>query len=163
MIYSLFVLLPREPVHCSMSSSKCCFLTCIYVSQKAGKVVWNSHLFKNFPVCCDPHKGFHIVNEAEVDAFLEFLCFFYDTEDFVNLNSGSSVVSESSLYIWKFSVHIMLKPSLKDFEHNLASMQYECNCIIWTFFEVAFLWDWNENWSFPVLWSLLSLPSLLAH
>ena len=59
-----------------MSSSNCCLLTCIQVSLKAGKVVWYSYLFKNFPVCCDPHKGFSIVNKAGVDVFLEFSCFF---------------------------------------------------------------------------------------
>ena len=109
-----------EPVCCSMSSSTCCFLTCIQVSQEAGKVVWYSH-FLNFPVCCDPHKGFSIVNEAEVDVFLEFPCFFYDPADVGNLISGSSAFSKSSLYIWTFSVHILLKPSLENFEHYFAS------------------------------------------
>ena len=67
-------------------------------------------------------KGFGIVSEAEVDVFLEFSCFFYDPTDIDNLISGSSIFSKSSLYIWKFSVHILLKPNLKDFEHYLASM-----------------------------------------
>ena len=67
-------------------------------------------------------EGFSIVNEAEVDAFLEFLCFFYDPTDIGDLISGSLAFSKSSLYIWKFSVHILLKPSLKDFKHYLASM-----------------------------------------
>ena len=67
-------------------------------------------------------KGFSVVNETEVDVFLEFLCFFYDSVDVGNLISGSSAFSKSSLYIWNFSVHILLKPSLKDFEHNLTSM-----------------------------------------
>ena len=67
-------------------------------------------------------KGFSIVNEVEVDVFLEFLCFLYDPTDVGNLISRSSAFSKSSLYIWKFSVHILLKPSLKDFEHYLASM-----------------------------------------
>ena len=61
-----------------MSSSNCCYLTCIQVSQEAGEVVWYFHLFKNFPVCCDSHKGFSVVSEAEIDVFLEFFCFFYD-------------------------------------------------------------------------------------
>ena len=87
-------------------------------------MVWYSHLFKNFPqfVVIYRVKGFSIVNEAEVDIFLEFSCFFYDPADVDNLISGSSAFSKSSLYIWKFSVHILLKPSLKDFEHDLASM-----------------------------------------
>ena len=113
-----------EPVHCSMSGSNCCCLTCKQVSQEAGKVVWCSHLFKNFPQFVVIHtvKGFSVVSEAEVDAFLEFSCFFYGPVDVGNLNSGSSAFSKFSLNIWKFSVHILLKPSLKDFEHDLASV-----------------------------------------
>ena len=78
-------------------------------------MVWYSHLLKNFPVCCNPHKGFAVVNEAEVDVFLEFSCFFYDPTDAGNLVSGSSALSKSSLYIWKSLVHVLLKPSLKNF------------------------------------------------
>ena len=87
-------------------------------------MVWYSHLFKNFPQFVVMHtvKGFSIVNEAEVDVSLEFSCFFYDPTDVGNLISGSSAFSKSSLYIWKFSVHILLKSSLKDFEHYFASM-----------------------------------------
>ena len=87
-------------------------------------MVWYSHLFTNFPQFALIHtiKGFHVVNEAEVDAFLEFACFLYDPMGVDNLISGSSAFSKSSLYIWKLSVHILLKPSLKDFEHNLNSM-----------------------------------------
>ena len=82
-------------------------------------MVWYSHLFKNFPhfVVIHAVKGFSKVNEAEVDVFLEFPCFLYDSINVGNLISGSSAFSKSSLYIWKFSVHILLKPSLKDFEH----------------------------------------------
>ena len=75
-------------------------------------------------------KGFRLVNEAEVDVFLEFSCFFYDPADVINLISGSSTFVKSSLYIWKFLSQILLKPSLKDFEHNLASMWSECNCMV---------------------------------
>ena len=87
-IYSLAYSFPNlEPVHFSMSSSNCNFLTCIQISQEAGKVVWYSHLFKNFPQFVVIHavKGFSIVNEAEVDVFLEFSCFFYDPMDVGNL------------------------------------------------------------------------------
>ena len=102
-----------------MSGSNCCFLTCIQVSQEAGQVVWYSHLFKNFPqfVVIYTVKGFSIVSEAEVDIFLVFSSFFYDPMDVISLISGSSAFSKSSLYIWKFSVHLLLKPSVKDFEH----------------------------------------------
>ena len=87
-------------------------------------MVWYSHLLKNFPQFAVIHavKGFSVVNGSEVDVFLELSCFFYDSTNVGNLISGSSDFSESSLYIWKFLVDILLKPSLKDFEHYLASM-----------------------------------------
>ena len=87
-------------------------------------MVWYSNLLKKFPQFVVIHtvKGFGVVSEEEVDVSLEFSCFFYDLMDFGKLISGSSVFSKSSLYIWKFSVHILLNPSLKDFEHNLTSM-----------------------------------------
>ena len=87
-------------------------------------MVWYSHLFKNFPqfVVIHTFRGLSIVNEAKVDVFLEFSCFLYDPMNVGNLISCSSAFSKSCLYIWNFSVHILLKPSLKDFEHNLASM-----------------------------------------
>ena len=140
-------------------------LTCIQTSQEAGQVVWYSHLLKNFPVCCDPHKGFGIVNKAEVGFFffffLELSCFFYDPTDVGNLISGSSAFSKSSLNTWKFLVHVLLKPCL---EHYFDSMWDECNCaIVWTFFDITFLWDWNKNWPFPVLWPLLSFPNSLPY
>ena len=95
-----------KPVCCSMSGSYCCFLTCILISQEAGKVVWYSQLLKNFPQFVVIHKvkGFGLVIEAEVDVFLEFSCFFCDPTDVGNLISGSSVFSKSSLNIWKFLV-----------------------------------------------------------
>ena len=87
------------------------------ISQEAGKVVWYSHLFKDFPqfAVIPTLKAFNIVDEAEIDVFLEFLCFFYGPVDVGDLISGSSASSKSNLYIWKFLVHILLKPSLKDF------------------------------------------------
>ena len=107
-----------------MSGSNCCPLTCIQVSQKAGKVVWYSHHFKNFPQFVMIHivKGFSIVNEAEVDAFLKFSRFFYDPTNVGDLISGFFAFSKFSLCICKFSVHIMLNPSLKDFKHYFAGM-----------------------------------------
>ena len=154
-----------EPVCCSMSSSNCCFLTCIQICQEAGEVVWYSHLL-NFPQFVVVHtvKGFGIVNKAEIDVFLELSCFFNDPANVGNLISGSSAFSKSSLNIWKLTVHIFLKPGLEDFEHYFASVWGECNCVVvWAFFCIAFPWDWNENWPFPVLWPLLSFPNLLAY
>ena len=155
-----------EPIHCSLSSSNYCFLTCIQVSPEAGKVVWYSHLLKNFPQFIVIHtvKAFIMVNEAEVGVFLEFSCFFYDPTDVGNLISGSSDFPKSRLNIWMFLVHVPLKSGLENFEHYFASMWDECYCaVVWTFFGTAFLWDWNVNWPFTVLWPLLSFPSLLAY
>ena len=109
-------------------------------------------------------KSFGVVIKAEVDVFLELSCFFCEPVDVGNLISGSSVFSKSSLNIWKFLVHILLKPGLENFEHYFASVWDEYSCmVVWTFFSIAFLWDWNENWPFPVLWPLLSFPNLLAY
>ena len=123
-LYSLDVCLSRFARCWSMSSSNCCFLTCIQISQEAGQVVWYSHLLKNFPQFVVIHtvKSFGIVNKAEVDVFLELYCFINDPTDVGNLISGSSAFSKSSLNIWNFTVHVLLKPGLEDFEHYLASM-----------------------------------------
>ena len=107
-----------EPICYSMCGSNWCFFTCIQVSQETSKVVLYSHLFKNFPqfVVIHPVKGFGKVNKAKVNGFLESSCFFSDPADASNLISGSSAFSKPSLYICKLSAHILLKPSLKDFE-----------------------------------------------
>ena len=100
---------------------------------------------------------------AAADVFLELSCFFDDPADVGNLISRSSAFSKTSLNIWKFTVHILLKPCLENFEHYFAGVWDECNCaVVWAFFGIAFLWVWNEDWPFPVLWSLLSFPNLLA-
>ena len=125
-IYSLDVLLSKlEPILCFMSGSNCCFLTCIQISQEADKVVWYSHLLKNFPQFVVIHtvKGFSIVNETEVDAFLD------DPVDVGNLISGSFAFSKSTLNIWKFSVHVLLKPSLEDFCITLLACAM--SAIVW--------------------------------
>ena len=88
-------------------------------------MIWYSHLFQNFPQFVVIHtvkKGFDVVSKAEVDVFLEHSCFFDDLTDVGNLISGSSAFSKSSLNIWKFSVHILLKPGLENFEHYFASV-----------------------------------------
>ena len=93
-------------------------------------MVWYSHLFKSFPQFVMIHtvKSFSVVDETEVDVFLEFPCFLYDPANVGNLTSGFSVFSKPSLDIWKFLVCIMLKPSMQDFKHDLTSMGDECNC-----------------------------------
>ena len=105
-----------EQVCYSMFGSNCCCL--IQVSQETSKMVWYSHFFKNFPQFFVIYtvKGFSIVNETEIDVFLESPCFFYDPANVDNLISGSSAFSKPSLNIWKFMVHILLKPVLEDFE-----------------------------------------------
>ena len=101
---------------------------------------------------------------AAADVFLELSHFFNDPEDVGNLISGSSDFSKTSLNILKFTVHILLKPGLKNFDHYFASLWDVCSYAVdWAFFGFVFLWDWNENWPFPVLWPLLSFPNLLAY
>ena len=157
-----------ESVHvspCSMSSSNCCFLTCIQISQEAGKVVWYSHLFKNFPQFVVIHtvKGFLIVNTAEVDVFSGTLVF---------------LMIQQMLAIWSLVPLPFLKPAwtsgsswfmyaeawLGGFWALLLVAWDECSCaVVGAFFGITFLWDWNENWPFPVLGPLLSFANLLAY
>ena len=116
-----------------MSSSNCCVLTCMEVSQEVGKVVWYSHLLKNIPQFVVIHtvKGFSSTKQI-------FFCFLYDPAYVSNLISSCSAFSKFSLYIWKFSVHVTLMPSLKDFDHYLASMCNEYNCVVvWIFFDIV--------------------------
>ena len=135
-----------EPVCCSMSSSNCCFLTCIQISQEAGQVVWYSHLLKNFPQFIVIHtvKGFVIVNKAEIDVFLELSCFFNDPTYVGNLISGSSDFSKSSLNIW-FTYCRSLSWRIL----SITLLACEMSAVVWQFehffFAIAFLWDWNEN------------------
>ena len=115
-IYPLTYSFPDlEPVYCFISSSNCCFLTCIQISQEAGQVVQYSHLFQNFPQFVEIHtvKGFGEVNKAEIDVFLELSCFFNDPADVGNLISGSSAFSTSSLNIRKFLVRVLFKPGFR--------------------------------------------------
>ena len=149
-----------------MSDSNCCFLTCIQISQEAGKVVWYSHLLKNFPQFVVIHtvKVFGVLKKAEVDIFLEPSCFYYESTDVGNLISGSSAFSESSLHIRTFSVYILWKPHSENFDHYFANMWDKHNCVVvGTFFGTAFVWEWNENRPFPVLWPLLSFPNLRGY
>ena len=95
-------------------------------------MVWYSHLFQNFPQFIVIHtvKGFGIVNEAEIDVFLELSCFFHDSVDVGNLISGSSAFCKTSLNIREFTVHVLLKPGLENFEHYFTSVRDECNCAV---------------------------------
>src|SRR5574341_1355674 len=107
-----------------MSSSNCCFLTCIQISQEADKVGWYSHLFQNFPQLIVIHtvKSFGILNKAEIDVFLELSCFFDDPADVGNLISGFSAFSKTSLNLRKFTVRILLKPGLENFERYFTNV-----------------------------------------
>ena len=147
-----------------MSSSNCCFLTCIRISQEAVKVAWYSLLFKNFAQIVVIHtvKSFGIINKTEVDVFRELSYFFCDSADVGNLISGSSAFSKISLNIWNFMVHVLLKPGLENFKLYFTSMWDECNCVVvWAFFCIAFLWDGMKTdlfqycghcWNFQICW-----------
>ena len=148
-----------------MSGSNCCFLTCIQISQEAGQVVWYSHLLKNFPqlVVIYRVKGFGVVNKAEVNAFWNSLTVLM-IQQMLAISSLAPLPFLKPAWTSGSSWFILLKPGLENFEHYFASMWDECNCaVVWAFFGIAFLWDWNENWPFPVLWLLLSFPNLLAY
>ena len=95
-------------------------------------MVWYSNVLKNFPQFFVIHtvKGFGIVNKAEIDVFLKLSSFFSDSADVGNLISGSSAFSKSGLNIWKFMVHVLLKPGLENFEYYFTSMRDECNCAV---------------------------------
>ena len=164
-IYSLDVLYPIW----NQSVVSCPILT--FASSPAYRflkrqVRWSGiPISQNFPQFLVIHtvKGFGIVNTAEIDVFLELSCFFHGPADVGNLISGSSAFSKTSLNIWKFTVHALLKPGVENFEHYFTCMWDECNCVVvWAFFGIAFLLDRNENWPFPILWPLLSFPNLLA-
>ena len=137
-----------------MSSSNCCFLTCIQISQEASQVVWYSHVSQNFPQFIVIHtvKGFGIVNKAETDVFLELSCFFHEPADVGNLISGSSAFSKTSLNIRQFTVHILLKPGLENFEHYFTSMWDECNCaVVWALYHWLSLGlEWKLTFSSPM-------------
>ena len=119
--YIPFPIWSQSVVSCRLIT---CFLTCIQISQEAGQVVWYSHLFQNFPQFIVIHtvKGFGIVNKADVDVFLELCCLSDDLTDVGNLISHSSAFSKTSLNIWKFTVHILFKPGLENFEHYFTSV-----------------------------------------
>ena len=110
------------------------------------------------------HNWSDLAAAAAADVFLELSYFFYDPKDVGKLISGSSAFSKSSLNTWKFTVHVLLKPILESFENYFASMLDEGNrAVVWMFFGIAFLWDWNENRPLPVLCPVLSFPNLLAY
>ena len=165
-IYSLDIFLSQFLTNLLFHGrSNCCFLTCIQISQEADKVVWCSHLSKNFPQFAVIHtvKGFSVVSEAEVDVILELSCFFFDPTDIDNLISGSSAFSKSSLNIWKFMVHILLKPRLENFEHYLLEYEMSALCsslsTLWHCLSLRLKW----KLTFSCLWPLLSFPNLLAY
>ena len=137
-----------------MSSSNCCFLTCIQISAEAGQVVWYPHLLKNFLQLIVIHtaKGFGIVNKAETDVFLELSCFFDDPADVGNLISGSSAFSKTSLNIWKFTVHLLVKPGLENVGHYLLECEMTAMCgslsILWHCLSLRL--EWKLTFSSPV-------------
>ena len=156
-IYNLDTLLsPLEPVHCSMSSLNCCFLTCIQISQEADQVVWYSHLFQNFLQLIVIHtvKGFGIVNKAEIDVFLELSCFFHDPADVSNLISASSAFCKTTLNIWKFKYcwslawrilsNTLLGCEMSAIVHTSLSYIHLPKCWLASSYLFSFLWPKNS-------------------
>ena len=143
-----------ETVCCSMYNSKCCFLTWIQISQEAGKVVWYSYLFKNFPQFVVIHTKILVQSiKQKYMFFLEFSCFFCDPANGDNFISGTSAFSKSSLNIWRFSIHILLNHCVENFEHYSASVWDGCNCVIVrTFFGIglSLVFEWKLIFSCPV-------------
>ena len=137
-----------EPIYCFISSSNCCFLTCIQISQEAGQVVWYSHLLKNFPPFVTMHtvKGFNVVSEAEVDVFLQLSCFFmiqwilaiWFLVPLLFLNPAWTSGSSPFTYCWSLAWRIL----------SIILLACEISAIggVWTFFDIELVWDWNENW-----------------
>ena len=153
-----------EPVSCCMSSSNCCFLTYIQISQEAGQVVWYSHLLKNFTQFVVIHtvKGFGVVKKQRKIVFwtlafsiIQWILIIWSLVPLPFLNLAWT--SWSSLFMY-------FKPGLENFDYYFTIMWDECNCVVvWAFFGIAFLLDWNENRPFLVLWPLLSFPTLLVY
>ena len=115
-------------------------------------------------VYCDPHSQRFWHSQWSRSRCFSVILLLFLWSSRLAIWSGSSAFSKSSLNIWRFSVHILLKPSLENFEHYFTSMWDEGNyAVVWALFGIAFHWDWNENWAFPVLWPLLSFPNLLAY
>ena len=172
-----------------MSSSNCCFLTCIQISQVAGHVVWYSHLLKNFPQFVEVHtiKGFGIVNKTEVDIFLElyfsmiqWALAIWSLVPLPFLNPAWTSGNSWFMYCWSLAWRILSItllacaaaaaqlhqscPSLRVHRRQHSSVWDVCNCaVIGAFCGFAVLWDWNEKWPFTVLWPLLSFPNLLTY
>ena len=148
-----------------MSSSNCCFLTCIHISQEADKVVWYSHLLKNVPqfVVTDTVKDVIVVSEAEVDFLGGMPWFFCDPVDVGSLISSPPAFINPACTSGSFQFMYCRSLAWRIFEPNLTSMWNECSCaaVSAQFFGIALLWDWNENRSFPILWPLLSFPNLI--
>ena len=141
-----------------MSSSNCCFLACMWVSQEAGQVVWYSHLLQNFPQFIVIHqiKGFGIVNKAEIDVFLELSCFLDDPADFGNLISCFYAFSKTSLNIWKYSVHVLLKPGWENFGDSDALWLFRCSLSLLNSKKTILLLTISssvlQNLSYPSFW-----------
>ena len=150
-----------------MSSSNSCFLTCIQIFQDAHQVVWYSHLLKNVPQFIVIHtvKGFGIVNKAEIVVFfwnslaflmIQLMLAIWSLVPLPFLSPAWTSGSSQFMYCWSLAWRIL--------SITLLALWDECNCaVVWAFFGIAFLWDWHENWPFPVLWPLLSFPNLLAY
>ena len=164
-IHSLDVLLSQFGTSLLFHFRFCCFLTCIQISQEAVKVVWYSYLLKNFPDCCDSHSQrlWHSQwgrSRYFSGSLLLFLwsnrCWQFDLWFLLHfLNPAWTSGSSHFMYCWSLAWRIL--------SITLVACEMSAIVVVWTFFGIAFLWDWNESWPFPVLWPLLSFPNLLAY
>ena len=127
-------------------------------------MVWYSHLSKNFLVCWNLHKGFCVAHEADVDDFLKSPCFFYDPTNVGNLISGSSAFSKPRLYIWKFLVHVLLKPSLKDLMRNYSkwAQLYSSLNVLWHCSSLGLEWKLSSYGWYSILSTWHGIPILLC-
>ena len=170
----MYWFLNLKPIMCSIRSSNCCFLTRIQVSQEKGKMVWYSHLSKSFPQFVMIHtvKGFIVVNETEIDVFLKFPYFLSNPENVDNLNFSSSSFSEPSSDIWKLLVHIMLKPNMQDFKHDLSRMwrwvqlRWLAQSLVLPFLGIGMRIDLFQScdhcWVFQICWHIECSTSLAS-
>ena len=173
-VYTILYSFPNfEPVCCSASSSHCCWLIHLQVSLETGQALQYPHILKNFPQFAVIHtvKGFTIVNESGKKFFFFFYCnclTFSMIPWILTIWSGSSAFSKSCLYFWKLSDCVPLNPNLKEVGHYLAHMWNEHNAaVVWTFFVIVLLWDWNESdlflfcdhcWVFQSCWHIACSP-----
>ena len=157
---SPFPILNQSVVPCKVLNAAS-WSTYRFLRRQAGIIFWYSHHFKNYPHFVVTHSN---RERSRSRYFSGSILIFLWSNDVGNLISGSFSSSKPIRYIWIFSVPVLLKPWLKDFVYYITRMWNEHNCmVVWTFFGIVFLWDWNGTWHFWILWPMLSFPNLLTY